>query len=335
MADELTKQLYRRKLIKGMGGLAAIGTVGQIVGCGGEGAASSTSSALSSSSSSLAASSSSSVAVSSSSVASSSSSSVAQVAAEWLTGGTASMTAPFPPASPFSDADSVCLLQEPVELGPCYFDRVDNGDDISDGQPGLPNVLAIRVVDASCNPMSGVDVEIWHTNNDGVYSLDETGSTQNSGSASVAGEDGGAFNSGDICTSTEDQEANQESYAGRWFRGTLTTDENGIAYFLTCVPASYAPSAFFPDGLRCCHIHARFSYQGNQQLTTQFCFDETLLDEIYSTHPEYPDRSGRIRAENDGSFSRAGANYLDHTFTSVKQEDGSMLSYITVGIDMV
>lgn len=320
MNDEISKQLQsRRKLIKGIGGLAAIGSVGQLIGCqtptGG-----SSSSVVSSSSSSSAVSSS-----SSSSVASSSSSAPFE---GWLSGGTSSMRANFPPVSPFSSSDPVCRISQDINLGPCYFDRMDNDDDISDGQPGLPMVYAIKVVDSNCNPLSGVDVEIWHTNNDGVYSLNDSQATQRSGQGGLGG---GGFNGNNICTDTSDQEVYSESQSGRWFRGVRTTNSEGIAYFISCLPAAYPPSAPGQPGLRCTHVHARFVYQGQQQLTTQFCFDESQLDEIYADHSEYDNPSNRRRASNDFEFG--GVNYRDYMFTSTKQDDGSLLSYITVGIN--
>lgn len=328
MTDEITKQSQnRRQLLKGIGGLAAIGSVAQLVGCGGT-----NNGTTSSAPSSAPASSSSSVASSSSSLASSSSSSVASSSSSapfegWLTGGTNSMRANFPPLSPFGNSN-VCQVKADINLGPCYFDRMDNGDDISDGQPGLPMVFAIKVVDRSCNPISGVDVEIWHTNNDGVYSINTSQATQRSGQGGLGG---GAFNGNNICTNPNDQQDFAESQAGRWFRGVRTTNSEGIAYFISCLPAAYPPSTPGQPGLRCTHVHARFAYQGRQQLTTQFCFDENLLDEIYAEHPEYDNPSNRRRASNDWEFN--GVNFRDYMFTSEKQDDGSLLSYITVGID--
>lgn len=189
-------------------------------------------------------------------------------------------------------------------------------------------VYAIKVVDANCNPISNVDVEIWHTNNDGVYSLNDSQATRRSGQGGLQG---GAFNGNNICTDTSKPDVLAESRSGRWFRGVRTTNAEGIAYFMSCLPAAYPPSSPGQPGLRCTHVHARFARNGRQHLTTQFCFDENQLDEIYAAHPEYANPSNRRRASNDFEFS--GVDYRNYAFASRKQADGSLLSYITVGIN--
>ena len=181
--EEISKpaipQIHRRKFVQVFGSaVAAFPAVG-LIGCAGTSTESS-SSILSSSSSSL----SSSSEASSSELASSSqaaSSSEAPAVEGWARGGTAAMSAPFPPSSPFGNSQPTTCSQQTGSqiLGPCFFRPSDYlREDISDGEVGLPTVFGFQVMDAGCNPMDGVTVEIWHTNCEGLYSDDRSSATE-------------------------------------------------------------------------------------------------------------------------------------------------------------
>ena len=65
-------------------------------------------------------------------------------------------------------------------------------------------------------------------------------------------------------------------------RGVQPTDSNGWAHFNSIYPGWYSG--------RTTHIHATIRVNGNAMVTTQFFFDDTLSDAIYSTHPSYSNR---------------------------------------------
>ena len=55
--------------------------------------------------------------------------------------------------------------------GPYYLDVGKVRRDITEGKPGTPLVVALRLVEAgSCEPIRGAFVDIWHTDAAGQYS---------------------------------------------------------------------------------------------------------------------------------------------------------------------
>lgn len=227
---------------------------------------------------------------------------------DWLSGGVQAMEAEFPPASdPFaSGLANSCTLTDEFTLGPCYFDVEDQRDDISEGQPGVPMILAMKLVDLDCEPIANAVIEVWWCDADGVYSGDD----------SEANQSAGQFSSG-FCTGND-----SAALASRWFRGTKTTDDEGLVYFKGCFPGWY-PS-------RTTHIHFRIVLNGNQQLISQFGFDDSLANEIYQNHPDYTGQSKDTSNSSDTVFPSTG--YEDYLFEIERQWDGSMLAYKAVQI---
>ena len=74
------------------------------------------------------------------------------------------------PAAVASGAVSCVLAPEQTE-GPYYIADEKLRRDITEGRPGVPLLLRLRVVDAStCRPIKGAAVDIWHADALGVYS---------------------------------------------------------------------------------------------------------------------------------------------------------------------
>jgi protocatechuate 3,4-dioxygenase beta subunit len=66
-----------------------------------------------------------------------------------------------------------CVLTPEVTPGPYYIVNHLTRRNLTDGQPGLPLQLRLRVQQAStCGPIAGADVELWHANAAGTYSGD-------------------------------------------------------------------------------------------------------------------------------------------------------------------
>jgi protocatechuate 3,4-dioxygenase beta subunit len=107
------------------------------------------------------------------------------------------------PAAVASGAVTCVLAPEQTE-GPYYIEGERVRRNITDGRPGTPLRLRLRVVSAStCKPIRGAAVDIWHCDAGGVYS---------------------GFGDG----------------AGRTFmRGVQRTDANGYAVFDTVYPGWY------------------------------------------------------------------------------------------------
>ena len=63
------------------------------------------------------------------------------------------------------------MLSPEQTEGPYYIDGEKLRRDITEGRPGVPLLLRLRVVDAStCKPIKGAAVDIWHCDALGVYS---------------------------------------------------------------------------------------------------------------------------------------------------------------------
>jgi protocatechuate 3,4-dioxygenase beta subunit len=101
------------------------------------------------------------------------------------------------------DEDSSCTLTAQETEGPYYFDVDRIRSDVTEGRPGVPLRLAIRVRDESCEPLRNAVAEIWHCDAGGVYS----------GFDAEAGE--------------------------TFLRGAQVTDGDGIVEFRTIYPGTY------------------------------------------------------------------------------------------------
>jgi protocatechuate 3,4-dioxygenase beta subunit len=213
----------------------------------------------------------------------------------WATGGTASMSGDYP--DPFTDDPGpACVLTCAQILGPCYAATMVRKD-ISEGEPGLPMRLALRVVDEACKPIEGAEVDIWHTMPDGHYSA----------------EDADPFCTGD--------DAHAES--GRFFRGIQVTDARGRVDFDSCFPGWYAGRAI--------HIHFTIRVGQAEYVTSQLYFEDALGDEIIATQPIYKDRGARDTTnQTDGVISPDAVG--DYVLTGEQMPDGALLAWKTLVI---
>jgi protocatechuate 3,4-dioxygenase beta subunit len=96
-----------------------------------------------------------------------------------------------------------CVLSPELTEGPFYVDNAVFRRNVTEGRPGYPLQLRLRVQNASsCKPIRGAVVEIWHADADGDYS----------------GVDGASTT---------------------FLRGQQRTNKNGIAGFDTIYPGWY------------------------------------------------------------------------------------------------
>jgi protocatechuate 3,4-dioxygenase beta subunit len=102
-------------------------------------------------------------------------------------------------------ASVACVLTPEMTEGPYYIAREKLRRNITEGRPGAPLTLKLRVVDATtCRPIKNAAVDIWHTDAGGVYS---------------------GFGSG--------------ASSRTFMRGIQKTDANGVATFQTVYPGWY------------------------------------------------------------------------------------------------
>src|SRR6266516_6016514 len=106
---------------------------------------------------------------------------------------------------PSSAASVSCILTPEQTEGPYYIAGEKLRRNITEGRPGVPLLLRLRVVDAStCKPIKGAAVDVWHADAVGVYS---------------------GFGSG--------------SGSRTFMRGIQRTDANGLARFRSVYPGWY------------------------------------------------------------------------------------------------
>jgi protocatechuate 3,4-dioxygenase beta subunit len=96
-----------------------------------------------------------------------------------------------------------CVLTPELTDGPFYVSSAKVRRDITEGRPGTPLTLRLKVVNAStCKPIKGAAVDVWHTDALGAYS-------------------------------------GVQGNSGTFMRGVQRTDANGIATFKTVYPGWY------------------------------------------------------------------------------------------------
>lgn len=229
---------------------------------------------------------------------------------DWASGGTDLITVDFPEDALFENASTCNLSLDNVTTeGPCYLGVV-TGQDISEGQTGLPMQLCLQLVDAACNPLEGYLIEVWHCDRRGIYSGD---SSQSDDSSNFAGS---------FCTGNDSAASNSI-----WFRGEQVTDSNGRVNFSSCFPGWYSG--------RTIHIHYRVKMTngGLDYLVSQFCFDDSFTEEICTTHNLYSSRGVQNTPLSDGSdtvFPRTG--YEDYMLNIEQNSDATLLAYKKVMI---
>jgi protocatechuate 3,4-dioxygenase beta subunit len=166
--------------------------------------------------------------------------------------GAASSTAAPVADAPLTAADferlGTCTLLPEQMAGPFPLEEQLVRRDITEGSPGHPLRLGLRVVDASCAPVPGAAVEIWHCDATGDYSAFADG--------------GGGKDDGPGTT---------------FCRGTQVADGDGIVELLTIYPGWYRGRAV--------HIHVRVHVEATTVLTSQLYFDDAYTSDVYRDDP--------------------------------------------------
>ncbi|HVP03968.1 MAG TPA: hypothetical protein VMT10_15485 [Solirubrobacteraceae bacterium] len=161
-------------------------------------------------------------------------------------------------AAPEQALAATCIMTPAKTVGPYFVDEKLNRSDVRESQVGIPLTLTMHVFDADndCRPLSGAIVDIWHCNNNGLYS---------------------------------DEAANNTS-GQKWLRGYQTTDSDGKVTFLTNYPGWYSGRAVH------IHYKVRVYDGATETLefTSQLFFTDAqnktvIADPRYSAHGATPD----------------------------------------------
>lgn len=194
-------------------------------------------------------------------------------------------------------ADDACLLTPQSESGPYYLDPKLLRADITEGRPGVPLALRLRVIEAgSCTAIAGARVDVWHCDARGVYSgypgqsdshkLDESGKT--------------------------------------YLRGTQMADAAGWAGFRTIYPGWYAG--------RATHIHFRVFLDEAKVLTGQTFFPEALNEFIYTNVPDYTGRPKQRLVINANDRVATEADPDHRAYCAIKEERDHYLATLTLAV---
>ncbi len=194
-------------------------------------------------------------------------------------------------SDPFATPATVCAVLVAATEGPCTEVADQVRKDVSEGYGGLPLRLALRVVDTTCSPVVGATVKIWHTQLTGSYS--------------------GNTPSNSMCLK------DQADSAKHYFRGVQTTDANGRLDFDSCFPGWYRGRAI--------HIHYTVTLNG-KSFTSQLVFEQTLIDEIFTTHPEYKG-FGLPDTPNAADNVVGNASLATFMLETKRMDDGALLAW--------
>lgn len=196
-----------------------------------------------------------------------------------------------------------CVLSPEMTAGPYYIPREKVRRNITEHKPGVPLQLRLSVVDAAtCTPIKGAAVDIWHCDAGGLYS--------GFISASTRGGPGGGSGPTDKHT---------------FLRGIQMTNSRGLAIFQTIYPGWYRG--------RTVHIHVTVHIGGTVGHivhTGQLFFSDSLTKKVYGTGA-YKARSAERDTFNatDSIYANGGAQA---TLTMKHDGHGGYTGTITLGV---
>jgi protocatechuate 3,4-dioxygenase beta subunit len=208
------------------------------------------------------------------------------------------------PSTPGTGAALSCVVRPELTIGPYFVDDQLNRSDIrtepSDGsvKDGIPLTLAVGVYDVSqnsCAPIEGAQVDIWHCDAQGAYS---------------GVSDPGFDTSGQ-----------------KFLRGYQLTDANGRAQFTTIYPGWYSG--------RTVHIHFMIRTTGADaqayEFVSQFFFDESRTDQVYSAQPYAAKGQRNTFNASDNIFNNGGDQLL---LEITGDNSNGYAAAINIGLDL-
>lgn len=174
-----------------------------------------------------------------------------------------------------ADQSTMCVVRPALTEGPLFVDedlnRSDLRPDPTSGQisEGALFDLTIRVsqlAQAACTPLTGIQVDLWHCDANGIYS--------------------------------DTDQLGFQTVGQKFLRGYQMTDENGIAKFTTIYPGWY-------EG-RTVHIHIKLRTTDGYDFTSQLFFDDNFTDEVFAVAPYNSRGERHLRNADDGIFNGGG-----------------------------
>src|SRR5262245_52664626 len=205
-----------------------------------------------------------------------------------------------PDAVDAATAAKACRLTPEVTEGPFYvaLDRIRR--DITEGRPGVPLTLRIRVIDVRrCRPIHSAAVDIWHCDAGGLYSDEHSNGT-----------------------------------TGQTFlRGVQRTNKKAYATFTTVYPGHYTGRATH------IHLKVHIGGKarggtlrgGHVSHTGQLFFAESANASVYSMAPYSSDTAPRTLNSSDGIYSQAGGTRSEMSLSG--SASSGFVGRIAVGVN--
>ena len=185
-------------------------------------------------------------------------------------------------------AQPVCTLTPEQIEGPFYLDQARIREAISEGKPGVPLQLILRVLEASasCAPIPNAAVDVWQCDALGIYS----------------GYEGAAIAPRHV------EPVDDKTF----LRGTQLTDAAGAVRFRTIYPGWYSG--------RTPHVHLKLRV-GAKAVTTQLYFPDEVTNAVYARAP-YDRHPNRDTTNATDRFLRPIADKSLVTWTMARDGDG-------------
>jgi protocatechuate 3,4-dioxygenase beta subunit len=186
-----------------------------------------------------------------------------------------------------ASGEIACVLAPEATEGPFYLDDARVRRNITEGRPGSPLTLRLKVVDASsCRAIRGASVDVWHCDASGAYS----------GTGSEADE--------------------------RFLRGVQRTDAKGVAVFRTIYPGWYPGRTVHVHVL--VHIAGNVVHTG-QLYFPDTLTDAVFRRTPYSRRPGRTTRNAADSIYRNGgrrstlALRRSGSSYVGSTTMGVQR----------------
>ncbi|EIM88812.1 aromatic compound dioxygenase [Stereum hirsutum FP-91666 SS1] len=220
--------------------------------------------------------------------------------------------------------NDTCVLSPDTIWGPYGIDGELYRHDVREGQEGIDFYLDIGVIDVeTCEPLPNAYLGIWNSNASGTY-------------GGFTGIDPNTAELRDGWSTQADGTTDETTF----LRGVMSTDETGIAEFLTIFPGYYIT--------RTTHIHVTvqtnvtdddYSYgDASVQHIGQIFFDEDLINAVYETSPysDHLSTLNRTLTDVDSVYTVAATAGYSPVVSVEKlgddYEDG-LVGYITIGVN--
>ncbi len=202
------------------------------------------------------------------------------------------------------------VLTPELTEGPYYIDLERIRRDITEGKPGVPLKMRIKVVHVTtAAPIPGAAVDVWHCDAQGVYSgFSSHMPPPGQGPPPMGDDDDMGMPPGPPPGDHGPGQMHKPDNNQTFLRGVQITNESGIAEIDTIFPGWYQG--------RTTHIHVRVHlggtvadgrYQGGHTSHTgQIFFPEDITDQVYQL-PAYAKQGTRIPLKEDGIFDQGGS----------------------------